>query len=150
MGAPRGGARRVPAVRRRARRGAAAACFRGPLFAHARRRPLAARGGGGAPPLPPPQARPRTPPPASLRLDAAAALSAAGPGGALGSADAFCAAAVDEAGVLLLPASVYDHGPSTAGGRFRVGLGRAATPAAFAALEAWLASRFPGAREAAG
>lgn len=109
------------------------------------------------PPMAGPIAFPR------LRLDAVARLQAGGGGGdsdsggasapppppIAPSVDAFCAAAVEEAGVLLLPASVYDDAASVAEGRFRVGLGRKGTAAALEALDAWLAKRFPGALAAA-
>lgn len=45
--------------------------------------------------------------------------------------------------MLLLPASVYDHAPSIERGHFRIGLGRAATGDALAALDAWLVRRYP-------
>ena len=38
--------------------------------------------------------------------------------------DAYCARLLEAAGVLLLPATVYDHAASTADNRFRIGLGR--------------------------
>ncbi|BDA50282.1 probable aspartate aminotransferase [Coccomyxa sp. Obi] len=38
--------------------------------------------------------------------------------------EAFCERLVAKSGVLLLPATVYDHAPSVAEGRFRLGLGR--------------------------
>lgn len=52
-------------------------------------------------------------------------------------AAAFCREAVEQAGVMLLPATVFDHGD----GHVRIGLGRDSFPAALAALEAWLAAR---------
>jgi aspartate/methionine/tyrosine aminotransferase len=39
--------------------------------------------------------------------------------------DAWCEALVRDAGILLLPASVYDHPEAVARGHFRLGLGRA-------------------------
>ena len=42
------------------------------------------------------------------------------------------------AGVLLLPATVYDHTPSIAAGRFRVGLGRKNVPECLKVLEQFL------------
>ncbi|KAG1656132.1 hypothetical protein FOA52_005164 [Chlamydomonas sp. UWO 241] len=54
---------------------------------------------------------------------------------------AFCERCVVRCGVLLLPASVYDHALSVARGHFRVGLGRANLPECLDALGAWLASR---------
>ncbi|EIE23298.1 aminotransferase, classes I and II [Coccomyxa subellipsoidea C-169] len=38
--------------------------------------------------------------------------------------DEFCERLVQKSGVLLLPATVYEHAPSVAEGRFRIGLGR--------------------------
>jgi hypothetical protein len=53
----------------------------------------------------------------------------------------FCRAAVEEAGVLLLPASVYrSRLLPVAIDRFRVGFGRAAFPDGLAALERHLAA----------
>jgi aspartate/methionine/tyrosine aminotransferase len=52
-----------------------------------------------------------------------------------------CEALAAEDGVLLLPATVYEHAPSAAAGRARVGFGRAGLPAALAALEAALRRR---------
>ena len=48
--------------------------------------------------------------------------------------DAFCARAASDAGVLLLPATVYDDPRSVADGRFRVGLGLAGLGEALEAL----------------
>lgn len=56
--------------------------------------------------------------------------------------DDFSQRLVGEAGVLLLPASVYDDGPSTARGHFRLGLGRAAVPEGLRHLEAFLVKHF--------
>ena len=38
--------------------------------------------------------------------------------------DQYCARLLEASGVLLLPATVYDHAPSTIASRFRLGLGR--------------------------
>jgi aspartate/methionine/tyrosine aminotransferase len=51
-----------------------------------------------------------------------------------GSSEAFCARAVETAGVLLLPSSVFGAGDE----RFRVGYGRANMPEALAALDAFM------------
>ncbi|KAI8475795.1 MAG: aminotransferase, classes I and II [Monoraphidium minutum] len=72
---------------------------------------------------------------------AAAAAAAAGAEGAA-PVDAFCQAAVDEAGVLLLPASVYDHAASLERGHFRIGLGRKSAPECLARLDAFLVARY--------
>ncbi|MBV8345353.1 MAG: aminotransferase class I/II-fold pyridoxal phosphate-dependent enzyme [Candidatus Eremiobacteraeota bacterium] len=56
-----------------------------------------------------------------------------------GSSEAFCAQLVAEAGVLLLPSTVFDAGDE----RFRIGYGRANLPKALGALEAFLDSRSP-------
>ncbi|GBF97388.1 aspartate aminotransferase [Raphidocelis subcapitata] len=95
-----------------------------------------------APPAAGPIAFPR------VKLDAARALAAPG-SKPIAGVDEFCEAAVEEAGVLLLPGSIYDHGPSSQRGHFRLGLGRKATPAALEAFDAWLRRRFPGALEQA-
>lgn len=50
------------------------------------------------------------------------------------TADAFCERAIREAGVLLLPSSVYQFGDQ----HVRIGFGRANMPAALARLDAWL------------
>lgn len=50
-------------------------------------------------------------------------------------AAALCRRAVEEAGVMLLPSTVFEYGD----GHVRIGLGRASFPAGLAALEAWLA-----------
>lgn len=52
--------------------------------------------------------------------------------------EAFCDRVVSGCGVLLLPASVYDHGPSAARGHFRIGLGRRDLPKCLEVLGAWL------------
>jgi aspartate/methionine/tyrosine aminotransferase len=54
-----------------------------------------------------------------------------------GSSEAFCARLAAEAGVLLLPSTVFDAGDE----RFRIGYGRADMPEALGALEASLNSR---------
>lgn len=56
--------------------------------------------------------------------------------------DAWCEALVAEAGVLLLPASVYDHEPSRAAGHFRIGLGRSNFSECLRQLDAWLVKRY--------
>lgn len=56
----------------------------------------------------------------------------------------WCEALVSEAGVLLLPASVYEHAPSLAAGHFRLGLGRRNLPECLQQLEEWLRRRYPG------
>ena len=53
-----------------------------------------------------------------------------------GSSDAFCRRAVEEAGVLLLPSTIFDAGDS----HLRVGFGRANLPEALAALDAFIGS----------
>lgn len=53
-----------------------------------------------------------------------------------GDVEAFCRAAVEEAGVLLLPGTVFDD----AGNHFRLGFGRRSLPAAVERLEAFLRS----------
>ena len=53
-----------------------------------------------------------------------------------GSSDAFCRRAVEEAGVLLLPSTIFDAGDS----HVRVGYGRANLPEALAALDAFIGS----------
>ncbi|KAG2430784.1 hypothetical protein HYH02_013623 [Chlamydomonas schloesseri] len=52
--------------------------------------------------------------------------------------ESFCERVVQGCGVLLLPASVYDHGPSAARGHFRIGLGRRDLPQCLAVLREWL------------
>ncbi|KAG2493943.1 hypothetical protein HYH03_007873 [Edaphochlamys debaryana] len=54
------------------------------------------------------------------------------------SVEAFCDRLVQACGVLLLPASVYDHCPSEAGRHFRVGLGRRDLPACLEVLRGFL------------
>lgn len=56
---------------------------------------------------------------------------------------AWCEALVAEAGVLLMPAGVYDDARSAAEGRFRLGFGRRDLPECLAQLEAWLEKRYP-------
>jgi aspartate/methionine/tyrosine aminotransferase len=56
--------------------------------------------------------------------------------------EGWCEELVRQAGVLLLPATVYDHAPSTAAGRFRLGFGRSDLPECLRHLEAWLAARY--------
>ena len=45
---------------------------------------------------------------------------------------------------LLMPAAVYDHAPSEAAGRFRLGFGRDNLPECLARLEEWLERRYRG------
>ncbi|CAL5222183.1 g4510 [Coccomyxa viridis] len=52
--------------------------------------------------------------------------------------EAFCVRLVEEAGVLLLPATVYDHQPSIENASFRVGLGRRNMPECLRVLEGFL------------
>lgn len=52
--------------------------------------------------------------------------------------DDFCARAAAGCGVVLLPASVYDHAAASAGQHFRLGLGRTNFKEALEALEQWL------------
>jgi aspartate/methionine/tyrosine aminotransferase len=55
--------------------------------------------------------------------------------------EAFCEELARADGVLLMPATVYDHAPSVAEGRFRLGYGRRDLPACLQALEAALLRR---------
>ncbi|GAB4822749.1 hypothetical protein N2152v2_009795 [Parachlorella kessleri] len=57
--------------------------------------------------------------------------------------EAFCDRLVEEAGVLLLPATVYDHALSIEQGRFRLGFGRRNLPDCLKRLEAFLAKGHP-------
>lgn len=57
--------------------------------------------------------------------------------------DRFCERLVADAGVLLLPASVYGHEPSTRQGRFRLGFGRRSMPRSLEQLEAYLQRTYP-------
>lgn len=54
----------------------------------------------------------------------------------------WCEQLVNESGVLLLPAGVYDHEPSVRRGHFRVGLGRQNLPQCLEQLEAWLVKKY--------
>jgi aspartate/methionine/tyrosine aminotransferase len=54
----------------------------------------------------------------------------------------WCEQVVKECGVLLLPASVYDHEASVSHGHFRIGLGRQNMPQCLEQLEAWLAKKY--------
>lgn len=56
--------------------------------------------------------------------------------------EGWCEELVRQAGVLLLPATVYDHAPSTAAGHFRLGFGRRDLPECLRHLEAWLTARY--------
>lgn len=58
------------------------------------------------------------------------------------SIEAWCKEVVEGCGVLLLPASMYDHEASTARSHFRVGLGRKDMPECLQALDAWLVSKY--------
>ncbi|GLC72796.1 hypothetical protein PLESTF_001294000 [Pleodorina starrii] len=62
-----------------------------------------------------------------------------GDGGA-GGVEAFCERLVNGCGVLLLPGTVYDHGPSSARGHFRIGLGRRDLPECLEKLRGYLRS----------
>lgn len=55
--------------------------------------------------------------------------------------EAFCDRLVAEAGVLLLPATVYDDEQSVQEGRFRLGLGRADMAECLEKLDAFLAAQ---------
>ena len=50
----------------------------------------------------------------------------------------FCERVVRGCGVLLLPATVYDHAGCTEAGHFRIGLGRANVPECLQHLRAFL------------
>jgi aspartate/methionine/tyrosine aminotransferase len=50
-------------------------------------------------------------------------------------------ALVQEAGVLVLPASVYQHPPSLRNNHFRLGLGRSDFAVGMQALQAWALAR---------
>ncbi|KAI3433399.1 hypothetical protein D9Q98_003215 [Chlorella vulgaris] len=54
----------------------------------------------------------------------------------------WCEELVQQAGVLLMPATVYDHPQSTAEARFRLGFGRRNLPTCLQHLDAWLAARY--------
>jgi hypothetical protein len=54
----------------------------------------------------------------------------------------WCEQVVKESGVLLLPASVYDHEASVSRGHFRIGLGRQNMPQCLEQLDAWLVKKF--------
>ncbi len=56
--------------------------------------------------------------------------------------DAFCEHLVTHSGVLLLPASVYEHAPSTQRGHFRIGLGREDVSQCLEALEAYMQEHY--------
>lgn len=57
--------------------------------------------------------------------------------------EAWCTQLVEEAGVLLMPATVYGHPQCTAEGRLRLGFGRASMADVLQHLEAWLHKRYP-------
>lgn len=59
--------------------------------------------------------------------------------------EAWCQELAQQAGVLLLPATVYgeDAAQLAAAGHFRLGCGRASLPACLRHLEAWLRARYP-------
>lgn len=76
-----------------------------------------------------------------LRLEAARKLDRGG-GPPIKGIDDFCKQLVDEAGVLLLPATVYDHPPSVERCHFRVGLGRKSAPEVLRHWNAWMERRF--------
>ncbi|KAF6250599.1 aminotransferase, classes I and II [Scenedesmus sp. NREL 46B-D3] len=54
----------------------------------------------------------------------------------------WCQRVVTECGVLLLPASVYDHEASVRRGHFRLGLGRQNMPQCLQQLDAWLLKKY--------
>lgn len=56
---------------------------------------------------------------------------------------AWCQELAAQAGVLLLPASVYGDAQLAARGHFRLGFGRRNLPACLQHLEAWLRARYP-------
>jgi aspartate/methionine/tyrosine aminotransferase len=58
------------------------------------------------------------------------------------SIDDWCERCVNECGVLLLPAGVYDHAASSAGGHFRLSLGRASCGSCLKVLDAWLEQKY--------
>lgn len=58
------------------------------------------------------------------------------------SIEAWCKEVVQGCGVLLLPASVYDHQASTARGHFRISLGRKDMPECLKQLDAWLVGKY--------
>lgn len=58
------------------------------------------------------------------------------------SIEAWCKEVVQGCGVLLLPASVYDHQASTDRGHFRFSLGRKDMPECLKALDAWCVSKY--------
>jgi aspartate/methionine/tyrosine aminotransferase len=55
---------------------------------------------------------------------------------------AWCDQVVSESGVLLLPASVYEHARSADRGHFRLGLGRKDFALCLEQLEAWLLKHY--------
>lgn len=55
---------------------------------------------------------------------------------------AWCKEVVEGCGVLLLPASVYDHAASTAQGHFRIGLGRKDVAECLKQLDAWCVAKY--------
>ena len=57
--------------------------------------------------------------------------------------EAWCEAAVQQAGVLLMPASVYGDPSFTQQGHFRLGFGRRDLPQCLEHLEAFLMARYP-------
>jgi aspartate/methionine/tyrosine aminotransferase len=83
----------------------------------------------------------RLPAPGALRQPAPCALlrpTPLPPAPAGEPIDAFCERLVRDAGVLLLPATVYQHEPSVAAGHFRLGFGRASMPEALVHLGSFL------------
>lgn len=63
--------------------------------------------------------------------------------------EAWCSQLVEEAGVLLMPSTVYGQPACAREGRFRLGFGRANMPEVLGHLEAWLATRYPAEQAAA-
>ena len=55
--------------------------------------------------------------------------------------ESFCKACAEECGVIILPATVYDHEAASNGKHFRLGLGRTNFKDAVGMLGEWLATR---------
>lgn len=55
---------------------------------------------------------------------------------------AWCKQVVAECGVLLLPASVYDHAPTAERGHLRIGLGRKDLPECLKQLDEWCVRKY--------
>jgi hypothetical protein len=54
--------------------------------------------------------------------------------------DDFCIRAVQGCGVVVLPATVYDHAAASDGQHFRLGLGRTNFKEALSTMDSWLLS----------